>query len=80
MTTDPIVDFIAREFLAGSSLESLDEDHPLISSGIIDSVGTMRLVLFLEETYGILIDARSISSGALDSISAIRRLLADHKG
>ncbi len=79
MTSDPIAEFISREFLSNSATSALSESQPLISTGIIDSVGTMRLVLFLEESYGIRIDAPDISGGRLDCLAAIRRLIAERQ-
>jgi acyl carrier protein len=76
MADEPIARFILDEFLGGGPVESLPEAQPLISSGLIDSVGTMRLVLFLEETYGLTIDASDISGGHLDSLASLRALVA----
>ena len=75
MTADAVREFVAREFLAGQDPEALSGDQPLISSGLIDSVGTLRLVLFLEETFKIEVSAEDISSGKLDTVSAISALV-----
>jgi acyl carrier protein len=79
MTQDPILDFIVSEFLAGVEREEVSVDQPLISSGIIDSVGTMKLVLFLEKSFGIDIEAEDITAGRLDTLRAIADLVADKR-
>ena len=79
MTQDPTVDFIVSEFLAGTEPEEVSVDQPLISSGIIDSVGTMKLVLFLEKSFGIDIEAEDITAGRLDTLRAIADLVADKR-
>ena len=80
MTPDPIVDFIVSEFLSGTQPGDVSADQPLLSSGIIDSVGAMKLVLFLERTYGVEIDADDIMAGHLDTLRAITTLVADKQG
>jgi acyl carrier protein len=75
MILDRVRDFVIGEFLPGQDPASLGVDVPLISSGIIDSVGTLKLVLFLEETFGIQIDADDITGARLDSLGAIRALI-----
>jgi acyl carrier protein len=78
-TQDPTLDFIVGEFLAGTKPEEVSEDQPLISSGIIDSVGTMKLVLFLERSFGIDIEAQDIAAGRLNTLRAIADLVADKR-
>ncbi len=75
MILDAIRDFVIREFLPGQNPATLGADVPLISSGVIDSVGTLKLVLFLEETYGVEIDAADIDAGKLDCLASIRALI-----
>ena len=75
MTTDLLRDFVVREFLTGQDPGSVADDLPLISSGIIDSVGTLRLVLFLEESFGVEIEPAEIASGSLDSIASMAALV-----
>ena len=79
MTTDIVREFVIREFLPGQDPEALALDQPLISSGLIDSVGTLRLTLFLEETFQIEVSAEDISSGRLDSLAAIADLVASKR-
>lgn len=52
-----IRDYILREFLPGEDPAELAGDTPLISTGILDSVATLKLVTFLEERFGITIEA-----------------------
>jgi acyl carrier protein len=74
MTNDTIAEtvksFILEEFLPGESPSSLDETTPLISGGIIDSIGTIKLVTFLEETYNIEFKAHEFKEN-LDNIARI---------
>ena len=79
MKLEPIRDFVVREFLPGEQPEALASDQPLISSGLIDSVGTLRLVLFLEATFEIQVNAQDISAGKLDTLAAIAALIDEKR-
>ena len=47
--------FILDEFLPGEPAENLTGNTPLISGGILDSIATLKLVMFLEEKFGIVL-------------------------
>ena len=51
-----IVDEIAVDF----GIKSLEPDKDLLSSGIIDSMAVMKLVMFLEETFGLEVNDQDI--------------------
>ncbi len=46
-----------------------------MTSGLLDSVATLRLVLFLEEKFGIFIDTSDIADGQLDTLDSIEALI-----
>ena len=71
-------DFILREFLPGEDPGELTERTPLITGGILDSISTLKLVVFLEEHFGITIEAFEAGVEHLDSIRQIAELVA-HK-
>jgi len=64
-----------KEFLTEQeyikSAEVIDESESLLERGIIDSVGILNLISFLEETYGINIDEDDLMPENFDSLSAI---------
>ncbi|MGE5755076.1 MAG: acyl carrier protein, partial [Planctomycetaceae bacterium] len=67
-------DFILREFLPGEDPSELTEDTPLITGGILDSISTLKLVVFLEEHFGITVEAYEAGVEHLDSVGQITRL------
>jgi acyl carrier protein len=67
--------FILDEFLPGEDPAELTDETPLITAGILDSVGTLRLVAFLEERFGIGLAAHEADVEYLNTISAIVRLV-----
>lgn len=63
--------YIMEEFLPGEPVEALDDSMELISSGIIDSIATAKLVLFMEEKFKIEFQAHEVSVDYLNSINEI---------
>jgi acyl carrier protein len=72
--------FILSEFLAGEDPEQLTNTTPLISNGILDSIATLRLVAFLEQTFGIEMAAHETDAEHLDTIERIARLVRSKNG
>ena len=68
-----IKEFILREFLPGEDPASLTDDVPLISGGILDSIATLKLVMFLEQRFGITFQAHETDREHLDTIPDIHR-------
>jgi acyl carrier protein len=80
MEIEPIVRaYILREFLPGEDPSELTEDTPLITGGILDSISTLKLVVFLEEHFGITVEAHEAGVEHLDSVGQITRLVAEKK-
>ena len=74
-TTDEMVRavkaFILDEFLPGEPADSLAGDTPLISGGILDSIATLKLVMFLEENYKFVVADEEMVPENLDSLDNI---------
>lgn len=64
--------FIIDEFLPGADPEELTETTPLIAGGILDSLATMKLVTFLEDTYHIEVQAHETDEDHLGDLATIR--------
>jgi len=71
--------YILNEFLPGEDPQELTERTPLITGGILDSITTLKLVVFLEEHFGITVEAHEAGVEHLDSIGQIARLIAEKK-
>jgi len=67
--------FILSEFLPGEDESELTAETPLLSSGILDSISTVQLVGFLEDTYGVEFQAHEISEDHLDTLASVARLV-----
>ena len=67
--------FILDEFLPGENPDELTEQTPLITAGILDSVGILRLVAFIEEQFGIGLAAHEADVEYLNTIADIVKLV-----
>ena len=76
MSTNEIVrDFITHEMLHGTLTDLLSDEDQLVESGIIDSLGIMTLLSFLEEKFSIQISGDDLIPENFESVSAIVELL-----
>jgi acyl carrier protein len=66
--------FILATFLPGEDPAALTESTPLMTSGVLDSIATLRLVAFTEETFGISIAAHE-ASASFNTIAEIANLI-----
>lgn len=65
--------FILNEFLPGESPEQLKDDIPLRKSGIIDSMGLLQTINFIETEFDIEVGALegdNINFGTIENIVA----------
>ncbi len=67
---DNIKTFITDYFLK-DEIPVLDEDASFLEEGIIDSVGVLELVAFLEETFGFRVEDEEIIPENLDSVNKL---------
>lgn len=47
----------------------MTDNLPLISSGILDSIATLKLVLFIEERFGITLEAHETDKENMDTLA-----------
>ena len=70
-TKETIRQFILVSQLAGESPDSLRDNTPLQTSGILDSLATVGLVSFIEKHFGVELDVHDTSVERFDSIDDI---------
>ena len=68
--------YILEEFLPGENPAELTDLTPLITGGILDSLATIKLVVFLEERFQIQIQAHETMVDYLDSVASIAQLVS----
>ena len=67
-----IRDFVFQRFPLAKDLNPGDEDS-LLEAGIIDSLGILDIVTFLEESLGVTAEDEDLSPENFDSIAALAR-------
>ena len=68
---DRVKDYILREFLPDEDPSELDDQTPLISGGILDSISTVKLVAFLEDEFDVQFQAYEMNADYLDTLNKI---------
>ena len=72
---DVILDYIRNEYLDDEDEVEIDENSPLISSGIVDSFSMVSLKRFLEKKYSISIPDKEATPQAFDTVNRIIGLI-----
>jgi acyl carrier protein len=70
-----VKNYILQEFLPGEDPANLTDSVQLVRGGILDSLATLKLVAFLEEHFGIEIQAHEANPDNLNSIPDIAALV-----
>jgi len=78
--TSQVKQYILETFLPGENPDELQERTPLISGGILDSIATLKLVMFLEERFGISVEAHEADREHLDTLADITALVQRKRG
>jgi acyl carrier protein len=74
-----IKEYILQEFLPGEDPAELTDSTPLITGGILDSIATVKLVMFLEERFNITLQAHETDPDYLNTIESIGKLIESKK-
>jgi acyl carrier protein len=72
---ETIREFVLCEFLPGEDPDALTETTPLISGGIIDSIDSVKLIVFLETEFDIVVEAFDVDLDLLDTVEALERFV-----
>jgi len=68
--------FIVENFMTDGLGISLDDTTPLITGGLIDSIGMIGLVRFIEGRFGITFAPREVDPSGLDTLERIEKLVS----
>ncbi len=66
---EQIKDYIARNLLFSDNGYPYGDDVSFLDEGIVDSIGVMELVTFVEETFGIKVADLDVTPENFDSVS-----------
>jgi acyl carrier protein len=72
--------YLLEQFLPDATEASLAGDTPLVSSGVLDSLATLQVVSFLEDSFGIKVKARDVSVDNMDTVDTMVRFVLERAG
>lgn len=72
--------YIIENFLFGDPQPLAADELSLLDSGIVDSVGVMELVAYLEREHGVAIEDHELVPENLDSVENLVRFVQEKKG
>lgn len=70
-----IKEFIITEVRPDLHLQQLDDDQPLLDAAIVDSLGILKILAFLDETFGIDLSSDEIKLENFKSVRSICQLI-----
>ncbi len=66
-----IRDYINQNILFGDDTIKYSDDDSFLEEGIIDSVGVMELILFVEQQLGVIIEDHEVTPDNFDSVNRL---------
>jgi acyl carrier protein len=75
MIQKQIRDFLVQNILFTSDGFDYGDDDSFLEQGIIDSVGIMELILFVEETYCLRVEEHEVTPDNFDSVNKLARYI-----
>ena len=68
-----IRDYLSKNILFTDNDFEYSDDDSFLEQDIIDSVGVMELVLFVEETFSLTVDDHEVTPDNFDSVNKLAR-------
>ena len=63
--------YIAADLLFSNNGFKYDDDASFLEEGIVDSLGVMDLVFFIEETFGVTVEDHDLTPDNFDSVNKL---------
>jgi acyl carrier protein len=70
-TEEIILNFIGEELLRGDGQVSVDPNTSLISTGILDSLALLKLLLFIEERFTLKVKDGEVNPSNFETVNRI---------
>ena len=77
---DHIKQFIIQRYLAGKEREPLKSDDSFLEKGIVDSIGVIELIGFIQREYKIDIKVPEIVPENIDTLNNLEKFILKKKG
>jgi len=76
-TKEVIEKFIVDEIMLADSSTKIDPDESLISNGVLDSLGLLRLIAFIEEQFNMEVEDGDVVPDNFQSLNVMEKFLSD---
>jgi acyl carrier protein len=76
-TIEEIKRFVVAEFVPDITVADLDTDYDLVAGGVIDSLGFLKVLAWLEDRFELDSDAVELDPDRFRSVGAIAALVED---
>ena len=71
-TTQKIKQFIVDEFMPDVSVDELDSDFDPLTGGVVDSLGLLQVVAWLETEFDVTVDESQLGPESFRTVDAIK--------
>jgi acyl carrier protein len=71
--------YLLNDFLPGEDPAALTDTTELVSTGILDSIAVLKVAMFLEDQFGVTLEAHEMGTGHLNTLPDIARLVMSKK-
>lgn len=69
--TREITDFVVKEFLPDVAPGELGTDYDLLAGGVVDSLGLLKVIAWLEERFDLAVDDLELAPDSFRTVAAI---------
>ena len=77
-TVTTLRDFVTNDLLYASDVEEISADDELLGSGLLDSLASAQLMVFIEETYSIKLDPDDLTFENFNTLNALSAMVVRH--
>lgn len=67
--------FVLSEFLPGVNPQELDNSDDLLATGVMDSLGVLKLIAWVEHRFGLTVDDDALDPDNFRSVAAVEEFL-----
>ena len=78
--TPKIKEFIIEEFMPDVSVDELDAEFDLLTGGVVDSLGLLKVVAWLEAEFDIEVDDSELGPESFRTVKAINDYIEQANG
>jgi acyl carrier protein len=72
-----ITQYVVEEFLPDVSPDELAADHDLLADGVVDSLGLLKLIAWIEDRFDITVDDSALDPDNFRTVDAIDAFVED---